>query len=196
MKKGLNYLKDRINKEEKERERFLNNFYTKRIKNGKTTRADYLDKISINICIFIILFFILNKVIGNFIIALLIGLIIMIVFTKNKIHRNKKNRLIKIEEIKKEYRIELEKENKISDDENIENYIVNKYYEEKSEHISNINLLSKDKVFKLYLLFIIFFFSSLFVKYSIYYKIIGIIAFIMATLIGSYNITEYMRNRN
>ena len=194
MKKKLGYLKD--NSKIRERQRFLNNFYTKKIKNGKTTRADYLDKVFIGICTFVFVIFILNKLIKNFIISLFISVIIMMVFIRKMINTNKRNRLIKIEEIKNEYRIGLEKEKEISDDENIEDYIVEKYYEEKSEHKSNINLLGKDKVFKLYFLFIIFFLGSFFVKYSIYYKIISIISFIMATLIASYNLTEYVRNKN
>lgn len=192
MKRKLDYLKDKS--KARERKRFLNNFYTKKIKNGKTTRADYLDKIFMGICTFVFLLIVLNKLIDNLIISLFISVIIMIVFIKNMINKNKRNRLVKIEEIKNEYRIELKKENKISDDEDIEDYIVERYYKEKAEHKSNINLLGKDKIFKLYFLFIIFFFGSFFVKYSIYYKVIAIISFVMATLIGSYNITEYVRN--
>lgn len=194
MKTRLNYLKD--NSKERERERILSNFYTKAIKNGKTTKADHLDKIFISICLFISLVFILNKLIENLIISLFISIIIMMVFIKNIIKLNKKNRLIKIEEIKKEYKIKLEEEKVISDDENIEDYIIERYYEKKSELKSSMNFLGKDKVFKLYLLFIIFFFGSFMVKYSLYYKIIAIISFIVATLIGSYNLTEYIRRKD
>lgn len=194
MKIRLNYLKG--NNKEKERARVLNNFYTRKIKNGKTTKADYFDKIFMVICIFIFVTFIISKLIGKFIIALFLSLTIMIIFIKNIIKINKKNRLIKVEEIKKEYKIKLEEEKIISDDEEIEDYIIERYDKKKSELKSNINFLGKDKIFKLYTLFIIFYLGSFMVKYSMYYKIIGIISFIMATLIGSYNLTEYIRKKD
>lgn len=193
MKKSLSYLKD--NTKERERRRFLNNFYTKKIKNGKTVKADYLDKIFKSLGLFILLVFILNKLILNFIISLFISIIIMVTLIKNMISRNKKDRLKKIEVIKSEYRIELEKEKEIADDEDIEDYIVERYYEKKSELKANVNLLGSDKIIKLYFLSLIFFLGSFLVKYSLYYKIIAIISFIMATLIGSYNLTEYIRKK-
>lgn len=193
MKKSLSYLKD--NTKERERSRFLNNFYTKKITNGKTVKADYLDKTFKSLGLLILLVFILNKLILNFIIALFISIIIMVTLIKNMISRNKRNRLKKIEVIKSEFRIELEKEKEITDDEDIEDYIVERYYEKKSELKSNVNLLGNDKIIKLYFLSVIFFLGSFLVKYSLYYKIIAIISFIMATLIGSYNLTEYIRKK-
>lgn len=193
MKKRLSASKE-IQKD-KERQRVLDNFYTKQMKKGKTTRADILDKIALGIVISILLIIILNKIIGNFIISLILGFAISVIISIYWIKFNIKTRSKKIEQIKKEYKIKLEEEKVLNPDEDIEDYIVNRYYEKKSELKSSINLLSKDKIFKLYFLFIVFYLISHFVAYSTYYKIIAIISFATATFIGSYNITEYMRKR-
>lgn len=194
MKKNLSYLKE--NRKDKERQRVLNNFYTKQIKKGKTTRADILDKISLGIGIFIILILILNKLIGNFVISFILSLIlasIMGIYIKKK---NIEIRNKKIEEIKNEYKIKLEGEKVLSPNEDIEDYIIDRYYEKKSELKSSFNFLSKDKIFKLYLLFIVFYITAYFSSYPIYYKIMAVISFSVATFIGSYNLTEYMRKKD
>lgn len=180
----------------KERQRVLDNFYTKQMKKGKTTRADILDKIALGIGISILLIIILNKIIGNFFISLILGSTISIIISIYWIKFNIKIRSKKIEQIKKEYKIKLEEEKVLNSDEDIEDYIINRYYEKKSELKSSINLFSKDKILKLYFLFIVFYFISYFVSYPTYYKIMAIISFITATFIGSYNITEYMRKKD
>lgn len=193
MKKDLSGSKE-IRKN-KERQRVLDNFYTKQMKKGKTTRADILDKIALGIVILILLIIILNKITGNFIISLILGFTISAIVNVYWVKFNIKIRNKKIEQIKTEYKIKLEEEKVLNPDEDIEDYIVNRYYEKKSELKSSINLLSKDKIFKLYFLFIVFYLISYFVAYSTYYKIIAIISFATATFIGSYNITEYMRKK-
>lgn len=194
MKRDLKYSKG--NRKERERQRVLDNFYTKKMKNGKTTRADYLDKISLGIFVSLIIVFLLNKVIGNFIISMLIGIIFIVTISKYLKKTIIKKREEKIEEIKMEYKVKLEEERVLLPDEDIEDYIIERYYEKKSELKSNINFLSKDKIFKLYLLFIIFFIGSYFSVYPIYYKIMAIISFLSASFIGSYNLTEYMKKRD
>lgn len=193
MKRRVNYSKK--DPREKERQRVLDNFYTKKIKNGKTTRADYLDRIFLNIFASLVIIFLVNKLIGNFIISLFIGIILIVIISKYLGKISKRNRLIKIEEIKKEYKIKLEEEKVLSPDGDIEDYIIERYYEKKAELKFNMNFLGKDKIFRLYFLFIIFFIGSHFVSYSIYYKVMAIIAFTSATFIGSYNLTEYLRKR-
>ena len=193
MKKGLNYLKR--NREEREKQRVLNNFYTKQMKKGKTTRADILDKISLGMGILMILTLLLNKLIGNFIISFILAFIlafIISIYMKriNLVIRNKK-----IEEIKNEYKMKLEGEKVLSPDEDIEDYIIARYYEKKSELRSSFNFLSKDKIFKLYLLFIVFYITAYFSSYPIYYKIMAVVSFSVATFIGSYNLTEYIRKK-
>ncbi|MEY8415624.1 hypothetical protein AAK964_04930 [Tissierella praeacuta] len=194
MKRVLNYLKG--NRREREKQRVLDNFYTKQMKNGKTVRADILDKIAIGIIILIFFILILNKLIESFIISLSISLfiaIVMSIYIKKAILRNKYKR---IEAIKNEYRIKLEEEKVISSNEDIEDYIIDRYYEKKSELKNSFNFLSKDKIFKLYTLSIIFYMISYFSTYPLYYRIMSIISFIIASVIGSYNLTEYMRKRS
>ena len=140
------------NKNEKERKRILNNFYTKEIKSGKTIRADYLDKAFLMVFTFFITTIWLNKLINNFIISLFIGIVISFImnnYLKKKIISQRK---VKIEEIKKEYKFKLEEEGLISPKKDIEDYIVESYYKNKDEIKSNINVLGKDKILKLLLL--------------------------------------------
>ncbi|WP_353097484.1 hypothetical protein [Tissierella praeacuta] len=194
MKKDLKYLKE--NRSEREKQRVLDNFYTKQIKKGKTTKADIMDKISIGLISLIFLVLTLNKIIGNIIISIIISFVIaaiMNVYIKAIIM---KNRYKKIEEIKREYRIKLEEEKVISPNEDIEDYIIDRYYEKKAELKDSFNFFNKDKIFKLYFLFIIFYVISYFSNYPIYYKTMAIISFVLATIIGSYNLTEYIRKKD
>lgn len=194
MKEDLSGLKEK--RKFKERQRVLDNFYTKQMKNGKTTRADILDKVSLGIVILVLMVILLNKIIGNFFISLLLGSALAATISIYLIKVNINLRDKKIEQIKREYKIKLEEEKVLLPDEEIEDYIVTRYYEKKSELKSSIKFLSKDKIVKLYFLFFIFYFTSYFVTYPNYYKIMAIISFATATFIGSYNITEYMRKKN
>ena len=194
MKRGLNYSKE--NRRNRERQRVLDNFYTKKMKNGKSTRADYLDRASVGVLFSLVIVFFLNKLIGNLFISIIIGIISIVTIIRYSKGRFIKKREEKIEEIKKEYKIKLEEEKVISEDEDIEDYIIARYYEKKSELKTNMDFLSKDKIFKLYLLSVIFFIGSYFANYKIYYKVMSVITFLVASFIGSYNLTEYMRKRN
>ena len=95
-----------------------------------------------------------------------------------------------------DYKLKLESEKVLLPHENIEDYIVERYYEKKFEQKGSMNFLSKDKVFKLYFLFFVFYLMSYFTTYRIYYKIIALLCFTMATCIGAYNITEYIRKKD
>ncbi len=194
MKKNLKYLRE--SRRLKERQRVLENFYTKQMKKGKTFRADIFDKISMIIGVLIALIFIFNKIIGNFIISLLLGLIsttIIGIFGKRL---NKKIRDKKIQDIRKEYKLKLQEEKVLLPDEDIEDYIISRYYEKKSELKSSLNFFSKDKIFKLYLLFIVFYITAFFSTYPMYYKIMAVVTFVIATIISSYNFTEYLRKKD
>lgn len=191
MKKVLKYLNERHKKNE--RQKVLDNFYTKQMKNGKTTRADVLDKITLGTIILIGLVVIINKLIKNFFISAFLGLILgvfMAIYFR-KILLESRNK--KIKEIQNEYRIKLEEEKEILPDENIEDYIINRYYEKKEEAKKNFNFLSKDKIPKLYFLAVVFYITGYLSAYPIYYKSMAIVSFIMATFIGSYNVTEYIK---
>ncbi|WMM23376.1 hypothetical protein RBU61_10450 [Tissierella sp. MB52-C2] len=191
MKKILKYLNDKHRKNE--RQKVLDNFYTKQMKNGKTMRADILDKISLGIIILIGVVIVISKLIKNFFISIFLGLIFgvfMAIYLRKLImeSRNKK-----IKAIQEEYRVKLEEEKVISSDEDIEDYIIDRYYEKKEEAKKSFNFLSKDKIFKLYSLAIIFYITGYLSVYPMYYKSMAIVSFILATFIGSYNITEYIK---
>ena len=194
MKKGIKYSKE--SRKEKERKMVLDNFYTKQMKNGKTTRADSLDRASLGIFVSVIIVFLLKKLIGNFMIALLIGMMLIVVINRQLKKVSIRKRLEKIEDIKRDYKIKLEEEKVLSADEDVEDYIIERYYEKKSEYKASMNFFSKDKIFKLYLLFIIFFIGSYFATYPIYYKLMAVTAFIAATFVGSYNLTEFIRKKD
>lgn len=194
MRKGEKYLKE--SNSERERQKVLNNFYTKKIKNGKTVRADYLDKMFLSVIGSVVLIYLLNKLISNLIISILISITIITIIIKYSIKWSRKKRLMKIEDIKQEFKLKLQEEKIISEDEDIEDYIIDRYYEKKSEIKKNVSVYGNDKILKLYFLFAVFYLGSFFVKYPIYYIIIAIISFITATLIASYRLTEYIRKRN
>ena len=194
MKRIFKHLRERSKKNE--RQKVLDNFYTKQMKNGKNIRADAMDKIALGIIIWIGLVILINKLIKNFFVSVFISLIFGIFMTiyLRKLFLESKNK--KIKEIQNEYRVKLEEEKGISPDEDIEDYIINRYYEKKEEAKKNFNFLSKDKIVKLYFLAVIFYITGYLSAYPMYYKIMGIISFIMATFIGSYNITEYIKKSN
>lgn len=181
---------------EKEKQRILNNFYTKQIKNGKTTRAEIFDKISLILVVFILLVFFLYKIIGNFIISFILGFVGVFYISIIGKKILEKERVKKIEKIKEDFRLKLEEEKLIGPNEDLEDYIIKRYVEKKKEFKENINPYTKGKLVRLFALSIIFFIISYFTKYGPYYKIISVITFTMACFIGSYKITEYMRKKD
>ncbi|MCK9443072.1 MAG: hypothetical protein M0Q14_00855 [Tissierellaceae bacterium] len=194
MKRVLDYLKRKS--KSRERQRVLDNFYTMRMKKGKTTGADILDRISFGILFLVLLVILINRFVMNLIISLAIGFLILgIVITVLKRH-NLSIREKKILEIKKEYRKKLEDEKILLHDEKMEDYIVSKYYERRELLKQSIKFMGKDKIIKLYLLFIVFFIMSFFSPYSNYYKAMGVISFSIASYIGAYNFTEYLKNKD
>lgn len=189
MKRGLRNLNH------KERQRILDNFYSKEIKKGKTMKADILDKIAMGILVFVLINILFNKLIGNFVTSLVLSVLIMVRITKIYRKAYIKQRKKQIEKIKFEYKSKLEEEKVLTADDDIEDYMVSRYYEKRAELKSNINFLNKDKIIKLYILFVVLYLISYFSTYSTYYKIMAIISFIIATGIGSYNITEYISHK-
>lgn len=194
MKKEKTHKKEAL--DEKERQRLLNNFYTKQIKRGKTTRADIFDKISMILVVFVLSIVFLYKIIGNFIISSILGIIIISYasFVLKKIAIKERNK--KIEKIKADYKLKLEEKKVLSPDEDIEDYIIKGYKEKKDDLKESINPYAKGKVIRLYFLTIIFIITSHFTIYRNYYKIMSIITFIVASFIGSYKIIEYMKKKD
>lgn len=194
MKKNKKYLKENLSN--KERNKILNNFYTKQMKKGKTTRAVVFDKIALFMGVFLISSILLSRLVDNVLIGLIISVLFSIPLGIYGTKINIKLRDRRIEEFKKQYKIKLEEEKLLPPGEDLEDYIIERYYNKKLEFKSNLNIFSRDKIFKFYFLSIIFSFISLFVTYPLYYKIMAIISFIVATIIGSYNITEYIKNKD
>ena len=135
----------------------------------------------------------LNRFIDNLTLSVFFSSIIVIVPVLYLRKYRLKLREKKIEEIKREYKKKLEEEKVLLPDEDIEDYIISRYYEKKSELKKSINFL-KTRI-KYIAIFIIhcFYIISYFSAYPTYYKIMAIVSFILATIIGSYNITEYIR---
>jgi len=193
VRKIINLLKN--SNKEKERKRVLDDFYTKQMKNGKSTRADLLDYIALFLGLLLLLVILLNRYIDNFILSVFLSITIGFASITYLSRYRNKIREKKIEEIKREYKRKLEEEKVLLPDEDIEDYIISRYYEKKQELKKSINLFNKDKIIKLYLLFVFFFIMSYFSPYPAYYKITAVVAFLLATIIGSYNITEYIRKK-
>ena len=78
----------------------------------------------------------------------------------------------------------------------IQDYILTRYKDKKRKIKSNITFFSKDKIYKFYILFLVLYGISTFVPYSKYYKIMALVAFILGTTIGGYNLTEYIRTKD
>lgn len=87
----------------------------------------------------------------------------------------------------------LKKVDKFPSDEEINNYIIHRYDDRKNTIRNQIKIITFGKIFKLYGVFVVFYFISFFVKYGLYYKIMGVIAFILATILGGIKFTEYHR---
>lgn len=79
--------------------------------------------------------------------------------------------------------------------EEIESFIIDRYNDRRNVLKKEMTTINKNKIYKLYGVFIIFYTLSYFVNYSIYYKIMGIIAFIIATFLGGYRISEYIKEK-
>lgn len=181
---------------EKTRKKILDNFYTKEIKKGKSQRAYVMDKISVWIIMYLAMFFTINFIIKHILISIILslGIIIYLATLYNKHYIKRKN--LKIQEIKCSLKERLLEEDVLSEEDNIEDYIVMNYYEKKKEFKSNIDIYAKGKAFKLYILSIMFFIGSYFIQYNIYYKIMAVICFCAGSFISSRKFIDYIRQKN
>lgn len=78
-------------------------------------------------------------------------------------------------------------------DEEMDEYILQRYENNKSRLRNDFKNITVGKIIKLYLVFIIFYILSYFVSYSIYYKIAAIIAFLVATILAGIKLTEHLK---
>lgn len=78
-------------------------------------------------------------------------------------------------------------------DEEINSYIIYRFDERKKNIENQIKHITIKKIIKLYSIFIVFYVISYFVQYSYYYKVMAVISFVVATILGGYKITENIR---
>ena len=86
----------------------------------------------------------------------------------------------------------LKKIDKFPSDEEIRNYIIHRYDDRKSTVTSQLKTITFGKIVRLYGTFAVFYFISFFVRYGLYYKIMGVVV-IIATILGGIKFTEYQR---
>ena len=82
--------------------------------------------------------------------------------------------------------------NKYPTEEEINTYIIDRHVDRRNALKKEITTINKKKIFQLYGIFIIFYLISFIVKYSIYYKIMSVFAFVIATGLAGYKISEYV----
>lgn len=83
--------------------------------------------------------------------------------------------------------------NRYPTEEEIKNYIIDRHIDRRNKLKTEIRTINKRKLFQLYGIFIVFYLISFVVKYSIYYKIMSILVFVIATSLSGYKISEHIR---
>lgn len=78
-------------------------------------------------------------------------------------------------------------------DEEIRNYIIHRYDDRKSSVKGQLKTITFGKIVRLYGMFVVFYFISFFVRNGLYYKIMGVVVFVIATMLGGIKFTEYQR---
>lgn len=78
-------------------------------------------------------------------------------------------------------------------DEEMDEYILQRYENSKTKARNDFKNVTIGKILKLYFVFIMFYILSYFVSYSTYYKIAGIMVFILATILAGIKFTEFLK---
>ena len=86
--------------------------------------------------------------------------------------------------------------NEYPTDDDINNYIKHRYDDSRKDINYQIKSITLNKIIKLYIVFIIFYSLSFFVSYSLFYKIMGILAFLIATILGGVKYTNYIKHKD
>ncbi|WFA09615.1 restriction endonuclease [Tissierella sp. Yu-01] len=81
-------------------------------------------------------------------------------------------------------------------DEEIRNYIKYRHDDKKKNFQEQFKTFNLRKISKLYGISVILYIISYFVSYTLYYRIVAVLTFIVATIIGCIKITEYIRLTN
>lgn len=80
-----------------------------------------------------------------------------------------------------------------STDEDMEDYIVDRFMDKRNAIKKEIKVINKKKIVQLYSIFGILYLLSFFMAYPRFYKIMAILCFLIATIISGYKISEYIR---
>lgn len=86
----------------------------------------------------------------------------------------------------------LKKVDRYPSDLDIKNYIVDRYLDKRNTIKKELKRLNTKKIINLYIISIVFYFMSYFVKYQLYYKLASVASFIFATLLAAYSFTDYI----
>ncbi|TJX13321.1 hypothetical protein E9840_09785 [Tissierella creatinini] len=80
-------------------------------------------------------------------------------------------------------------------DEVIDGFIIDRYKHRKDNMKNRLKSISTWKIVRLYIMFIVFYLISFFTSLSMYYKVIGIICFVTATIMGALKITDHIKTK-
>ncbi len=81
-------------------------------------------------------------------------------------------------------------------DEVIDNFILDKYKHSKGDAKNQLKSINNWKVIRLYLMFVVFYTISFFTSLSLYYRIIGLLCFLIATMMGALKVTDRIRAKH
>lgn len=88
----------------------------------------------------------------------------------------------------------LKKIDEYPSDEIINNYIKYRHDDNKKNYQNQIKAFSLKKITRLYFCSIMVYLISYFAKYTLYYRVVAVIIFCIATIIGGMNISEYIKH--
>ena len=87
----------------------------------------------------------------------------------------------------------LKKLDKYPRDKDMEDYIVDRFLDRRNAIKSQAREFNKRKIIQLYGLCAVFYLLSFFISFPRYYKIMAVLAFVIASFVSGYKITEYIR---
>lgn len=78
-------------------------------------------------------------------------------------------------------------------DKDMEDYIVDRFMDKRNDIKSQVKEFNKKKIIQLYGLCAVFYILSFFISFPLYYRIMAVLSFLIATLVSGYKITEYIK---
>lgn len=82
---------------------------------------------------------------------------------------------------------------KYPSDKDMEDYIIDRFIDKRNGIKNQAKDFNKKKIIQLYGLCALFYILSFFISFPIYYKIMAVVSFMIATLVSGYKISEYIR---